>query len=136
MIKIKRTKEQEIFSDATIFADPHEALKALEEQAPEVLYRWITDRDFPPCATGPWHYRTDTGDEHGKVVESAELPEKDYTRELLFKFKRLSWEGFYHEVAHVASHIDETEIFVMGRGRYKSDNWLYKNLIAWAKIRK
>ena len=28
------------------------------------------------CAASPWTYRTDTGDEHGKVVESAELPEE------------------------------------------------------------
>ena len=70
------------------------------------------------CAAGPFHYRTDTGDKHGKVVESAELPE--------LKKDHLGWFRYEHEfllVIHPTSKVAQV-----------TDD-LRKHLIAYAEIR-
>ena len=79
------------------------------------------------CAAGPWTYRTDTGDETGKVVESAELPEG----------------GGLFLVILVDYQVNGKKIFtykvIDSNGLSKDSHYVYNlqyNLIAWAEIRR
>ena len=72
------------------------------------------------CAAGPWIYRTDTGDETGKVVESAELPKgKDDTWFLMLY-------GFDDQCMGLAT-INDIE---------KQPKWFRLHCKAYAEIRK
>lgn len=83
------------------------------------------------CAASPWTYRTDTGDRHGKVVESAELPEKpreDYL--FLFSFPasctRVVVGTFTPSFAHAP--------WIMDGGKTFTEEEFRKHLIAYAEI--
>lgn len=80
-------------------------------------------------AASPWTYRTDTGDEHGKVVESAELPEKDSKKVFIGKFK-----GMIYKYEIILWGKYGGMYLVCGAGR--DFNWLRKHLIAYAEIRR
>jgi len=117
----------------------------LREQCVRVRNELIT-KGQQSCATTPWTYRTDTGDEHGKVVESAELPEKISSKEILgdfniipenlCNFNRYGTFQWYDQEPEEYNNagFDIHDWYVAGE--QVTDDWLRKHLIAWAEINK
>lgn len=98
-----------------------------KSKLPAEVINGFIEQGQQSCAASPWHYRTDTGDEHGKVVESAELPVGNEVRYL----------------ALVDSPHNRETIIYWSEGSWYIDcgtmdckhGWLLKHLIAWAEIR-
>jgi len=96
------------------------------------------------CASSPWIYRTDTGDEYGKVVESAELPADNLNCEqfsdnedksYLGEIRHQDGSGGFRIVEFGEPDPEDDEInYYIDHGWIKTD-WLRKHLIAYAEIR-
>ena len=90
------------------------------------------------CATGKWHYRTDTGDETGKVVESAELPEKGkWKRYLIHVNDECIGVEPERQPSYCVLYGSEQGFdgWCLDRDELVTDDWLRKHLIAWAEIK-
>ena len=78
------------------------------------------------CAAGPWVYRTDTGDETGKVVESAGFPKnQDKLYLLLTKGK---------DILILDSRYGDW--IIKGSGSTVTIEWLQRNVIAFAEVKR
>lgn len=86
------------------------------------------------CAAGPWTYRTDTGDEKGKVVESADLSEKSILAQIdtliLPTFLYRKGPCFY--AVRIELRLNDNE--PVERLMVISFDWLRKHLKAFAEI--
>ena len=81
------------------------------------------------CAADPWTYRTDTGDETGKIVEDAELPEEKLGWILVMIDHR-------DNISYPTYYWSETTKHWIYDCFGIDTNWLRKHLVAWAEIRR
>ena len=98
----------------------------------------IYDLTVQSCAASPFTYRTDTGDEHGKVVEDAELPERDIHENHFFLLWFDDDNSSPFELAKLRANIwiyNPGSIENVTKNQVADITWLRKHLIAWAEIR-
>lgn len=87
------------------------------------------------CAAGPWVYRTDTGDEHGKVMEDAELPKKDGETEPHYIFKlKAGYHSWVYALFYVVNRLGN--LYFYSADLEYSDDYLKGIVIAWAEVRR